>query len=39
MQRPYRMQYRHDPEDNRDGYATSAGISATSCELEGLLWY
>jgi hypothetical protein len=38
MQRPYRMQYRHDPEDNRVGYTKSGGItniSVMSCELEG----
>jgi hypothetical protein len=42
MQRPYRMQYCHDPEYNRVGYTKSGGItniSATSCELEGLYSY
>jgi hypothetical protein len=27
MRRPYRMQYRHDPEDNRVGYTKSGGIT------------
>lgn len=40
MHRPYRMQYRRDPEDNRVGWwHNEYNLLAMSCELEGLLRY